>query len=86
MLCCRHGPQAGVPPRHSPQSGGPVKSLWDEGKFAIVNGVGYTMPNRSHFRSMNILHNGETVEIAPDGVLGDTAKRVDKTPVKVLPM
>ena len=44
------------------------------------------MPNRSHFRSMVILHNGETVEIAPDGVLGDTPKRVDKTPVKVLPM
>ena len=65
---------------------GSVKSLWDEGKFAIVNGVGYTRPNRSHFRSMNIRHNGETVEIAPDGVLGDTAKRVDKTPVKVLPM
>ena len=30
---------------------GPMKRLWDAGKVAIVNGVGYPKPNRSHFRS-----------------------------------
>ena len=34
----------------------PVKRLWDEGKVAIVNGIGYPNPNRSHFRSMDIWH------------------------------
>ncbi len=31
-----------------------VKSLWDDKQVAIVNGVGYPHPNRSHFRSMEI--------------------------------
>ena len=38
---------------------GPVKSLWDEGKVAIINGIGYQNPNRSHFRSMDIWHTAE---------------------------
>jgi len=32
------------------------KALFDEGKMAIVEGVGYPNPNRSHFRSMEIWH------------------------------
>ena len=28
----------------------PIKELWDEGKLAIINGIGYPNPNRSHFR------------------------------------
>jgi len=31
-----------------------VKSLYDEGRLAIVQGVGYPNPNRSHFRSTEI--------------------------------
>lgn len=31
-----------------------VKALYDRGKVAIVNGIGYPNPNRSHFRSMDI--------------------------------
>ena len=31
-----------------------VKSLYDEGHLAIVQGVGYPNPNRSHFRSTEI--------------------------------
>jgi uncharacterized protein (DUF1501 family) len=31
-----------------------LKSLWDDGTLAIVNGVGYPNPNRSHFRSTEI--------------------------------
>jgi uncharacterized protein (DUF1501 family) len=32
------------------------KSLFDEGKAAIIEGVGYPNPDRSHFRSMEIWH------------------------------
>ena len=28
---------------------GPMKQLYDEGKMAIIQGVGYPNPNRSHF-------------------------------------
>ncbi len=35
-----------------------LKSLYDEGKVAVVNGVGYPNPNRSHFRSMKIWQRG----------------------------
>ena len=34
----------------------PIKRLWDEGKVALINGIGYPTPNRSHFRSMDIWH------------------------------
>ncbi len=33
-----------------------LKPIFDEGKMAIVEGVGYPNPNRSHFRSMEIWH------------------------------
>lgn len=31
-----------------------LKSLWDQNKLAIINGVGYANPDRSHFRSQDI--------------------------------
>jgi uncharacterized protein (DUF1501 family) len=31
-----------------------LKRLWDEKRLAVVRGVGYPNPNRSHFRSMDI--------------------------------
>lgn len=37
---------------------GAMKDLYDDGQLAIVNGVGYPNPNRSHFRSMEIWHTG----------------------------
>ncbi len=33
-----------------------LKPLYDEGKMAVIHGVGYPNPNRSHFRSMEIWH------------------------------
>lgn len=35
-----------------------LKSIYDEGHLAIVEGVGYPNPNRSHFRSTEIWHTG----------------------------
>jgi uncharacterized protein (DUF1501 family) len=34
------------------------KELYDNGQLAILQGVGYPNPNRSHFRSMEIWHTG----------------------------
>ncbi len=56
---------------------GPVKKLWDEGNVAIVNGIGYPTPNRSHFRSMDIWHTAEPVDVAPDGWLGRAIREID---------
>jgi uncharacterized protein (DUF1501 family) len=33
-----------------------LKDLYDRGELAVVQGVGYPNPNRSHFRSMEIWH------------------------------
>ncbi len=42
----------------------PLKGYFDRGKLAVIQGVGYPNPNRSHFRSMEIWHtaNPETFE------------------------
>ncbi len=56
---------------------GPIKDLWDDGNVAIVNGIGYPKPNRSHFRSMDIWHTAESVDVAPDGWLGRTIREID---------
>src|SRR5215472_1045792 len=37
----------------------PLKALFDDGRMAIVQGVGYPNPNRSHFRSMEIWHTAD---------------------------
>jgi uncharacterized protein (DUF1501 family) len=35
---------------------GPLQELYDGGSLAVLQGVGYPNPNRSHFRSMEIWH------------------------------
>lgn len=53
-----------------PQMAG-FKELYDEGVLAIVQGVGYPNPNRSHFRSMDIWQSARPdVEHTRDGWLG----------------
>jgi len=37
----------------------PLKALFDDGRLAVVQGVGYPNPNRSHFRSMEIWHTAD---------------------------
>ncbi|MEI6082867.1 MAG: DUF1501 domain-containing protein [Verrucomicrobiota bacterium] len=36
-----------------------VKDLYDSGKVAVIHGVGYQNPDRSHFRSMEIWHTAD---------------------------
>ena len=46
------------------------KDLFDQGKLALIQGVGYPNPNRSHFRSMEIWQTAEPDKPAQDGWLG----------------
>jgi len=36
-----------------------LRSLYDEGRLAVLQGIGYPNPDRSHFRSMDIWHSAE---------------------------
>jgi uncharacterized protein (DUF1501 family) len=56
---------------------GPIKRLWDEGKVAIINGIGYPHPDRSHFRSMDIWHTAEPEKIGKEGWLGRAIRALD---------
>ena len=54
-----------------------IKPFWDEGKMAIINGIGYPNPNYSHFRSMDIWYTCEPEKIATDGWLGKAVREID---------
>ncbi len=63
---------------------GPIKSLWDEGKVAVINGIGYEHPNRSHFRSMDIWHTADPDTIGKEGWLGRAIRDIDPLGENVL--
>ena len=49
----------------------PIKDLFDNGEMAIVQGVGYPNPNRSHFRAMDIWQSAQPDRDSPsDGWIG----------------
>ena len=47
-----------------------LKGLYDQGKVAVMQGVGYPNPNRSHFRSMDIWHSATPESFESSGWLG----------------
>jgi uncharacterized protein (DUF1501 family) len=55
----------------------PMKKFWDEGKLAIMHGVGYANSPRSHFRSMDIWHTCEPDKVGTEGWLGRVARQLD---------
>ena len=61
-----------------------TKELYDDGKVAMVQGVGYPNPNRSHFRSMDIWHTCEPDKIGDEGWLGRTVRDLDPKGENVL--
>ena len=63
---------------------GPIKRLWDEGKVAVINGVGYPNPNRSHFRSRDIWYTAEPEKVGADGWLGAAVRGLDPSGENVL--
>src|SRR4051812_49135824 len=61
-----------------------IKPFWDDGKMAVINGVGYPDPNYSHFRSMDIWYTAQPETIATDGWLGKTVRELDPKADNVL--
>jgi len=55
-----------------------IKTLYDQGKVAIVQGVGYPTPSFSHFDSIRVWETGDPTRRQQDGWLGKTiAKNYD---------
>ncbi len=48
----------------------PLKQLYDQGHVAVVQGVGYPNPNRSHFEAMDIWQSADPDRKVADGWLG----------------
>ncbi|MBI63499.1 MAG: hypothetical protein CL775_05870 [Chloroflexi bacterium] len=53
------------------------KKTFDDQNLAIMMGIGYPEPNRSHFRSMDIWHTAKPFESSSIGWLGRTVKNID---------
>ncbi len=62
----------------------PLKDLWDMGKVAIIQGVGYPHWVRTHFRSMDIWHTCEPQKVVNEGWLGKTIRELDPDKENVL--
>ena len=62
----------------------PIKDLYHQGKVALINGIGYPNPNRSHFRSMDIWHTCEPEKLGNEGWLGRVIRDLDPHAENVL--
>ena len=61
-----------------------LKEMYDEGKVAVIQGVGYPNPSRSHFRSMDIWHTCEADKVSTEGWLGRAIREMDPRAENVL--
>jgi uncharacterized protein (DUF1501 family) len=61
-----------------------VKRFYDEGKVAIIHGIGYPNPNYSHFRSMDIWYTCEPDKVSSEGWLGKAIRDLDPKADNVL--
>ena len=62
----------------------PLKKYWDEGKLAIIQGIGYPNGSLSHFRSMDIWATCEPEILGVEGWLGRMVKQLDPNKENVL--
>ena len=62
----------------------PLKKYWDEGKLAIIQGIGYPNGSLSHFRSMDIWATCEPDTLGVEGWLGRAIKAIDPNGENVL--
>ncbi len=61
-----------------------MKALWDRGELAVIKGIGYPQPNRSHFRSRDIWYTAEPETIGSQGWLGAAIRDLDPRGENVL--
>ena len=52
-----------------------IKSLYDQGKVAVVQGVGYPAPSFSHFDSIRVWETGDPTRRQQNGWLGKTIEK-----------
>ncbi len=62
----------------------PLKRLYDEGRMAIIQGIGYPNSNRSHFRGMDIWHTCEPDRVGNEGWVGLAVRELDPPAENVL--
>lgn len=61
-----------------------LKSMYDAGNVAIIQGIGYPDSNRSHFRAMDIWHTCEPLKIGTEGWVGRVIRDLDPLGQNVL--
>jgi uncharacterized protein (DUF1501 family) len=61
-----------------------MKYIWDQNKLAIVRGVGYPNPDRSHFSSMAIWQSASTSGDTSTGWIGRWLDTQNPDPLKVI--
>jgi len=54
-----------------------LQSMWDQGQLAVVQGVGYPNPQRSHFESMDIWQSADPRRTLKTGWLGRATTEFD---------
>ena len=62
----------------------PIKEMYDDGKVAVVQGIGYPNSSRSHFRAMDIWHTCEPNKVGKEGWLGWAIRELDPKKENVL--
>lgn len=62
----------------------PLKKYWDEGKLAVLLGIGHSGRSLSHGRSMDIWATCEPDNVSMEGWLGRTIKAIDPNVENVL--
>ena len=62
----------------------PLKEIFDDGKMAVVQGIGYPNSSRSHFRGMDIWHTCEPVLVGKEGWVGRAIRAIDPNKENVL--
>jgi uncharacterized protein (DUF1501 family) len=67
----------------NPQMKG-LAGLFHDGKLAVVRGVGYPKPDRSHFRSMDIWHSASPAEPVDTGWIGRWLDATGDDPVRAV--
>jgi uncharacterized protein (DUF1501 family) len=58
---------------------GGLRPLWEQGQLAVVQGVGYPNPERSHFEAMDIWQSGDPKRTATNGWLGRATTEMKDT-------
>src|SRR3954466_3714482 len=56
------------------------RSMWEDGRLAVVQGVGYPNPERSHFEAMDIWHSADHTRKTPSGWLARRAAQLQTPP------